>query len=259
MTDQNTVLAVSDFYDRLAADYDEMTGFEKRFVKESPFFRLIVQKHAIASALDAGCGTGFHALLLSQLGLRVTAADVSNEMLARLKRHASSMHLGVRALASPFSELAKNLEGPFDAVFCLGNTLAHLLEAEDIQSALENFHALLRPDGVLYLQLLNYERILSTRERLQSVKRSGGTTYVRFYDFEDQTHTLMFNLLKLRDTDSGPAPELISVRLNPITRTQLHHALHEARFKNVNDFGSIALEPYGPDSSPDLVIESTRG
>ena len=55
---------VTQFYDNLADDYDAMTGFEKRFVHERPFFNLLMQRYGITSALDAGAGTGFHSLLL---------------------------------------------------------------------------------------------------------------------------------------------------------------------------------------------------
>ena len=258
MTDQHTALEVSEFYDRLAPDYDEMTGFEKRFVKESPFFRLIIRKHSIQSALDAGCGTGFHALLLSQLGVRVHAADVSRQMLARLEAHSRAMRLDVQPVASPLTELARNVEGPFDAVFCLGNTLPHLLDAKELQRVLENFHVLLRPQGVLYLQLLNYERILARRERVQGARRSGSATYVRFYDFPEESHPLRFNILTLHDTESGTETDLLSVRLNPLRREEIHRALQSAGFAEPCDFGSIALDPYKADSSSDLVIEALR-
>jgi ubiquinone/menaquinone biosynthesis C-methylase UbiE len=72
-----TPLTVAKFYDALAPDYDTMTGFQKRFVHEKPFFRLLVEKYKIRTVLDAGCGTGFHSLLLAQLGVQVTAIDVS--------------------------------------------------------------------------------------------------------------------------------------------------------------------------------------
>jgi len=48
-----------DFYDELSADYDAMTGFDKRFAAERPFFRLIVERHNIKSAIDAGRGPAF--------------------------------------------------------------------------------------------------------------------------------------------------------------------------------------------------------
>ncbi|HXX63397.1 MAG TPA: class I SAM-dependent methyltransferase [Bacteroidota bacterium] len=258
MTDESAELDVSEFYDRLSGAYDEMTGFEKRFVKESPFFRLIVRKHSIQSALDAGCGTGFHALLLSQLGVRVWAADVSREMLARLESHSRAMHLDVHPLASPLEELERNCKGPFDAVFCLGNTLSHLQGEKELHKVLENFHSIIRPQGVLYLQLLNFEHILASGQRVQSARRYGASTYVRFYDFPENSRALRFNILTLHDTDAGIQSDLLSIRLNPFSRAEIHQALESAGFAEPCDFGSIALDPYKAEISNDLVIEALR-
>jgi ubiquinone/menaquinone biosynthesis C-methylase UbiE len=51
-----------EFYDELAANYDEMTGFDQRFPHECPFFRILIERSHVTSALDAGCGTGFHSI-----------------------------------------------------------------------------------------------------------------------------------------------------------------------------------------------------
>src|SRR5512134_2992369 len=91
-----SVETVESFYDRLAADYDAMTTFEKRFVQEEPFFKLLAQRHRIASALDAGSGTGFHSIVLARLGVAVTAVDISSRMLDELSRHTRQLGLGIR-------------------------------------------------------------------------------------------------------------------------------------------------------------------
>ena len=53
MTENGTPVSpdIPAFYDRLAPDYDEMTGFGRRFVHEKPFFRLLVENHHIAEAI----------------------------------------------------------------------------------------------------------------------------------------------------------------------------------------------------------------
>src|SRR5512134_2041007 len=110
-----SVETVESFYDRLAADYDAMTTFEKRFVQEEPFFKLLVQRHRIASALDAGSGTGFHSIVLARLGVAVTAVDLSSRMLEELKKHALESGLNVRTVQTGFAELPMQAPGPYDA------------------------------------------------------------------------------------------------------------------------------------------------
>lgn len=51
-----------------------------------------------ASVLDAGAGTGFVSLILAGLGYQVTAADLSEEMLAVLRSKADRLGLNIRTL-----------------------------------------------------------------------------------------------------------------------------------------------------------------
>ncbi len=139
--------SAAEFYDTLASDYDRMTGFEGRFIREGPSFKAIAEDHGIAAALDAGCGTGFHSLLLARLGVNVTAVDLSEVMLERLRRHAQRENLSIATVRASFQELQQHLTTPFDGVFCMGNALAHLLTADDLRLALRNFFGLLKPGG----------------------------------------------------------------------------------------------------------------
>jgi ubiquinone/menaquinone biosynthesis C-methylase UbiE len=84
---------IKKFYDELADDYDSMTRLDARLLKEEPIFREVVERYNLRTVLDAGCGTGFHSILLAKLGCRVTAVDVSEKMLNQL--HNNSLKYGV--------------------------------------------------------------------------------------------------------------------------------------------------------------------
>jgi glycine/sarcosine N-methyltransferase len=256
MTDagNSALTGVSSMYDRLAPEYDDMTGFGKRFVREKPFFRLIVERHGITTAIDAGCGTGFHSLLLAQLGVHVTAVDISGGMLDRLGRHASEMGLNIRRVRSDFGSLQGAVKGPFDAVFCMGNTLPHLLNVQEIRNTLVTFVSLLRPGGLLFLQMLNYARILSTRERVQNARERNGVTFVRFYDFDGTEDLIHFNVLRLEKNEQKITTELMTVPLLPLTAEGLLPALAQCGYEQIKMFGSVAMDPFDPASSTDLVV-----
>jgi SAM-dependent methyltransferase len=243
---------IAEFYDGLALDYDEMTGFEKRFIREKPFFRLLVGRFGINSALDAGCGTGFHSLLLSQLGVKVTAFDVSEEMLQITRRHASDMNIELRTLQASFFDIGSKLNERFDAVFCLGNSLVHLLSGREVEAALRNLHTVLRHDGVLFIQILNYARLLETEERIQSVKEAGGKVFVRFYDYEDER--IRFNILTIAKKESMLTHSLRSVELLPIPKEEILMTMRNVGFSDVKLFGSISLEEFEAQNSTDLIV-----
>jgi len=73
-----------------------MTGFEQRFPHERPFFRMLIDRYKLENALDAGCGTGFHSILLAQLGLQVTATDISEELLMQTRKHAKEYGVHIK-------------------------------------------------------------------------------------------------------------------------------------------------------------------
>lgn len=247
---------VAKFYDRLAPDYDDMTGFAKRFIHEKPFFRLLVDNHNIHTAMDAGAGTGFHSLLLAQLGVHVTSVDFASEMLQRLDAHAKQMGLHVNPVQTGFRDLLQEVHAHFDAVFCMGNVLAHDLTKENLQRTIQQFSAVLRPRGILFAQVLNYERILAERERVQHVKEKEGVTFIRFYDFESDF--IRFNILRLRRNGDQIASEIDSIALRPVMSRELTDVLVQAGFENIKLFGGIAMEGFAPSSSRDLVVLAER-
>ncbi len=251
------ILDAPAFYDRLAPDYDEMTGFGKRFDKEKPFFKQLVEKHRIGTALDAGCGTGFHSLLLAQLGVRVTAVDVSREMIDRLDVHGKELGLQIRGVRSDFRGLGEAVGGEHDAVFCMGNTLPHLAGDAEILNALSAFASRMLPGGMLFLQMLNYDRILVTRERIQGAGEAGGVTYVRFYDFEPGDSRVLFSILRIEKIGGNLKTDLMSVPLIPITSSRIAGLLEESGYRNPKEFGSIAMDRFDPAASRDLVIVAT--
>jgi glycine/sarcosine N-methyltransferase len=244
------------FYDRIAPAYDAMTSMAGRMEREQPLYARLVAEYGIRTAVDAGCGTGVHALLLARQGVRVTAVDCSAAMLARLMEHAAAEGRDVRTIQAGLEDLSTLLSGPFDAILSTGNTLPHLPDIPALDRCLSGFARLLRPGGIIFLQLLNYERILSRRERMQSVREEGGEIFVRFYDFLDPL--LRFNILRLEKTGEGFRPELSSVTLRPFLESEIRRALAPAGFIDIRTFGDLSMNPFDPANSPDLFLLARR-
>jgi SAM-dependent methyltransferase len=251
MTDSPNPDNVQYFYDSLAGGYDAMTGFTSRFEKEEPFFKTLVDRYGITSGVDAGAGTGFHSLLLAQLGVAVTAIDLSPRMLAVLSEHAAAMGLKVRAIAGELSALPKSLSASVDAIFAMGNTLAHFLTPQAVADVLAAFKASLRPGGVLCAQLLNYSRILAVRENVINIKEADGIRFTRRYDYVG--NLIRFTIVREDLTGRRP-PESESVDLYPLVETEVVAALNAAGFARIETFGGLSMEPYDAGVSKDLVV-----
>jgi glycine/sarcosine N-methyltransferase len=243
---------IADFYDWLSEDYDLMTNFEKRFVHEKPFFRLLIEKYKIKTAMDAGCGTGFHSLLLAQHGVEVTAVDISKEMLNKLEFHTGEMKLSVNVCQSNFADLGKLSLKKIDAVFCLGNSLPHLLSDKELLDAIQSFAVVLKQDGILIIQNLNYDRILMQRDRIQSTKESGGTTFIRSYDYGEKF--ISFNIEKGDKQNTIGDRKANTINLRPIRQNEIAKLLLENGFSELKYYGGISLGEFKPEISKDLVV-----
>lgn len=135
--------------------------------------------------LDCACGTGQLAVGLALQGFDVVATDASPAMIDRTRILASSRGVPVRAEQCRWDELtSRDWGAPFDAVFCVGNSLAHAEGVVERRGALTAIGALLRPDGVVVVTSRNWEQVraggsgLRLADRL--VVRDGASAVVAY-------------------------------------------------------------------------------
>jgi SAM-dependent methyltransferase len=98
--------------------------------------------------LDAGCGTGEHALLAAALGLEAVGVDVAAAAVAAARAKARDRGLPARFLVGDALELA-GLGERFDTVIDSG--LYHVLDDQDRPAYVAALAAVTRPGGRLYL------------------------------------------------------------------------------------------------------------
>jgi len=109
--------------------------------------------------LDCASGIGQLAVGLALLGFAVVAADASPGMVQRTARLAADHNADVSTQTCLWQELTPERMGePFDAVFCVGNSLAHAAGRQARRAALQAMASVLHDDGVLVLTSRNWER-----------------------------------------------------------------------------------------------------
>ncbi len=247
-TSADSAESPASFYDALAPQYDAMTRFSDRFGKEREFFQHLAKLRKIRSAIDAGCGTGLHALLLAAMGASVTAIDPSGEMLSRAGTHAREQGLSITTIRSDIEGLASLSLQPVDAIVCMGNTLAHVLTDSGLRTSLKNLFDLLLPGAHLVLQLLNYDRILSSREEILGIREVNGVRFTRRYTYHDPTITFTIEAGSFKH----------STELRPWASGALTTAMIEAGFSINGMYGSLQREEFDAATSTDLVLLSQR-
>jgi SAM-dependent methyltransferase len=151
-------------YADLAAVYEWLTP-EPLLTPEgnvAAFAPWIESLPAGARVLDCAAGVGLLAVGLAQRGFAAEATDISPVMIERTRALAHQHGVDVRASVCPWENLSG--EPRFDAVFCVGNSIAH---AEDRVLALEAMAGVLKPSGLLVITSRNWERERSAGSRLE--------------------------------------------------------------------------------------------
>jgi 2-polyprenyl-3-methyl-5-hydroxy-6-metoxy-1,4-benzoquinol methylase len=254
---QTDARSVEEFYDLLAPNYDAMTSFEKRFDQERPYFQALIDRFHFRTALDAGCGSGFHSVLLSQLGVDVVGMDVSSEMLHLAEEHARAHNVRLRTLQGSFENLGDLIQERFTSVFVMGNSLTHLLSMAALKKVLQNFATMLEPQGVLIIQVLNYEKVFASRESFKSEKKAANKTFVRSYEYDDDG--IRFNILTREEGNVTAGEKIQTIRLRPVFRVELETLLDQVGFTDIDVFGGISLDPFDGANSKDLVVLAAKG
>ncbi len=239
------------FFDALAADYDAMTDIGSRLVRERPFFHVLIERYDVRTAIDVGTGTGVHAILMAKLGVRVTAVDVSAEMLRIARLNASRHGVRLRTLCTDLKTLGEVVTGTFDAVVSLGNTFAHLYRTEDLVEALAGFRRIVHRQSVAVIQVLNYAKLLGKEEIILSTREREGAVFERSYRPSG-------DLLEFRTTvRRGPNTHTQSVLHRPWRADELVRAIERAGFASTTTFGGIDLKPFDATTSTDLFLIAT--
>jgi glycine/sarcosine N-methyltransferase len=249
-------------YDDLSSDYDRFVNWPARLAAELPFLEAQLATRGARRVLDVAAGTGRHAIALARAGYSLAAADLSAGMVARARQNAAEADVALDLAVAGFGVLRRALPGPFDAVLCLGNSLPHALDDAALSAALADMAAVLRPGGLLLLQLRNFAPVLAERRRFMppETQREGDREWLffRFYDFE--APLLQFHVLRLYRQGAEPwQTRLGSTPLRPWLAGDLLPALSAAGFGTVTRYGNLRGEPYDPAASSDLVLLAERG
>ena len=244
------MLTNKEFFNSLSENYDNMISFSKAVEKKKDFLKEFINNDVQQSAADLGCGTGVDSIALSKLGFDVTAFDISEGMIKKAKLNAEKENAKINFTNKSITEIPEDNFNKYDLVISLGNSLANLNKKE-FEDAVKIIKSMLRENGSVLIQILNYTPVLKNKERIINITRDDNFHFVRFYDFENEW--LRFNILKY--SVSNPKDfEIISTKIFPHEFNFIKKLFEENGFKNVNLFGGLNKNPFDKNTSKDLVI-----
>ncbi|MFZ1279858.1 MAG: hypothetical protein WAR59_03410, partial [Ignavibacteriaceae bacterium] len=110
---------------------------------------------------------------------------------------------------------------------------------------------LLKKDGRVLIQILNYEKILEDKERIVNITKKDIEYFIRFYDFGK--NDLTFNILKF-SANQTTKKELISTKIFPYIAKDLKKVFKKVGFKKIELFGGLDKKPFDAKTSSDLIL-----
>lgn len=158
--------------------------------------------------LEVGCGTGSTALLLAGDVGRITASDISPNMIAIGKEKARAQDIGnVTFITAGLSDGALG-DGPYDAVLALN--LLHLVE--DVPAALRRIHGLLKPGGLFISKTVCVPKsgapfkFRLIKMVLPLMQWFGKAPYVNFMEITELENRITSAGFKILETGTHPPP-----------------------------------------------------
>ncbi len=237
-----------EFYQQISKYYDYIfpTGEEQvRFLKE-------VAGNPPRSVLDIACGTGGYSLELAAQGYNVTAVDLDAGMLKQLGDKMDISKGTLEYFQSDMVKVKEKLQSKFNMAFCIGNSLVHLENMQQIKEFLVNTRTMLENDGSLILQIINYDRIiLRDINSLPTVENKDiGLSFERNYEYSKENKKIAF---KTRLTVEGKSLDN-QVLLYPLRQDELTEALSDVGFKKLKLFGDFNGSEFDKYNSFMLVV-----
>jgi SAM-dependent methyltransferase len=237
--------SISAYYDRIFPIDPQVTSFLGSRVKPG------------SRVLDIACGTGGYSIALAEQGHRVTGVDLDGAMIRAAGEKVRDPKGAPDFRVMDMLSMSATLDPGFDLAFCIGNSLVHLETDEQIRRLLADCRGLLEPEGVLVVQIINYDRILARGLTSLPTLRDDDLEFLRYYDLDSSGRVVNFRT-ELRvggDEDRRVIRNKIPLRI--VTKEQLTQLVRAAGFRSLELFGGFDGRPVSLESLP-LILSARR-
>jgi SAM-dependent methyltransferase len=204
--------------------------------------------------VDAGCGTGDHAVALARRGYRMIGVDRSPELLRTAREKGRRTGADLRFAEGDL--LTWRPPRHCDAVLCRG-VLNDITEEGERGAVLSSLAAMLRPGGVLVADVRDWETSVDRYARSGGTVRSmpveGGRLIFRSETVPDHERRLLLIRERLVVERGGEGEEHVyDFVMRPWSRAELEERLAAARFE------AIKVEPGGGEARADRLLVTAR-
>jgi SAM-dependent methyltransferase len=189
----------------LAKHYTWMfgTSFEAKVAEQRAILeealRLKTANDHRGLAVDLGCGPGYQALALAQLGYApVLAVDTSATLLSELRNHQGN--LPIQTAENDIRDLGLLVApGTAQAVVCMGDTITHLASRQDVLALVRASIKTLVPGGAFVITYRDLSEELHGLERFIPVHSDDQRVMTCFLEFDQPESVLVHDLVYTRE------------------------------------------------------------
>jgi len=246
---RNAEKTVSDRYleqyeDNFVKKWDELIDWQGRAQSEGSFFLDVLKSRNAKDVLDVAAGTGFHSVRFIEHGYRVVSVDGSANMLMQAFSNALQKGYVLHIVHADWRWLSRDLQGEFDAIFCLGNSFTHLFNEKDRHRVIAEFYSKLKYNGVLVIDQRNYDTILD---------KGYDCEHKYYYCGESvcaEPTIIRDDLVRFEYTFSDKAS--YNLDMFPLRKEYMVRLINEGGFDNVETYGDFQ-ETY-KEKDPDFFI-----
>ena len=204
------------------------------------------------SIVDVGCGTGTLIVQLAGIFRKTAGLDPDGAMLEAARQKAARVPAGTWFIQAGMLDLTREL-APQSAnrLICFGNTVPHLTDEGEVMEFAGQAHQILKPGGLILIQIINYDRILDQKLGGLPTIENDEFKFERRYQYPDNAKHIQFKTrLTLKATGQIIENEVPLLALRP---ARLRRILEESGFSGIEEYGSFRKESFTADSQPYII------
>ena len=250
-------------FDDISLAYDNTIDWNARLSQEIPFLLSLLDNPKEKRVLDMACGSGRHSVSLAEHGAQVIGLDMSRTMIQAAKKHAESSGVNPTFIIADMVDVDRVIDGSFDLVICLGNSLALLNSFESVRGVVKTLYELLNDGGSFVAQVLNFEEIHWTGFRsfpMKTGKLSDGTevTFSRQFEHTDYPDSSTLIMSVFKSNEGEWTSEVSTQKVLNLKYDLMNDALIETGFENTEFFSDYVRSPFERKESRNMVIHCVK-
>lgn len=233
-----------DAYRALAQSYDRLTE-DVDYRQIVAFYETILHKEGLSprTAVDLACGTGSVALILAEKGLKVTAVDMSEDMLCQAMMKSQGMKNPPMFVCQKLEKL--HLPRGVDLAVCALDSIDYILDPEDCRVAIHRIYRALNPGGCFVFDVNTPEKLKAMNDQV-FLDEDDDVYCVWRGSFDEKTNICSYGMDLFQRVGNCWHRSCEEHREYAYSAQQLTDFLKEAGFTSVEVFADRRLEAPGP-------------